>query len=954
VLAQTLVGRDQELALLEAGLDAVEGGAAVCLTLEGEPGIGKTRLLDQLRARAEERGFVALSGAGAEFERERPFSVWVDALDAFTVSQDLDGHDAWSAELAGELGQVLPSFARPGRRARGAIADERYRSHRAIRTLLGLLAESKPLVLALDDLHWGDAASIELVSSLVRRELDVPVLLALGFRTGQAGEELASAVAGPRVERIALERLSETEARALLEDVDAAAAAEIYRQAGGNPFYLEQLARASDGESVPVSLGRAIAEELGTLAPVSRTLLNGAAVAGEPFEPELAAAAGGLSEDEGLAALDDLLARDLVRPTEVPRRFVFRHSLVRQAVYESAGGGWRLGAHRRAAEMLAARGAGPAERAHHLEQAATQGDETALAVLIEAGHVVAPRAPAAAARWFEAALRLLPASDAERQVSVRESLATAYRSVGEFERCRTTLLEAAELVAPGDLARRVELTTQCAAVEHWQGRHEEARRRLTRAWEDLPDRRTAAAVALEIELAVDGFYGAKHDLAHTLELARDALAAAHDLGDSALMAAAASVLALAEAGVWNVGPAHAHRDEALRQIDRMSDAELAPRLETLYYLGWAESHLEHFDAALHHAERGIAIAREYGQGRLLLPLMLLRCYPFEMQGRLPEARESAETAVEIARLGANPHYLFWALFELAWAHYFAGRLDDAIAAGEESLTVGGRLSGGTMPSAGGGPGWVLAVSHFELGDVDQAEALMAGADMNDWVPAERCFNWENLALVAIARGNLDRAATLTESSAAEGAATDMQLPRAFSWRTRAALEIAGGHVAAGVSAAEKSVAAATGIGARLEAAFSRSLMGRALASDDSQRPRAIKVLREAERELDECGSHRMRDELRRELRRLGARSEVRGPAAGEEAGLGSLTVREREIAELVTERLTNPQIADKLFLSKKTVESHVRNLFVKLGVKSRVEIARMIERERREPAHPPA
>ncbi len=101
---------------------------------------------------------------------------------------------------------------------------------------------------------------------------------------------------------------------------------------------------------------------------------------------------------------------------------------------------------------------------------------------------------------------------------------------------------------------------------------------------------------------------------------------------------------------------------------------------------------------------------------------------------------------------------------------------------------------------------------------------------------------------------------------------------------------------------------------------------------------------------DRCGSVRFRDEMRRELRKLGARAEVRGPAASDESGMASLTKRELEIAELVTDRLTNPQIADKLFLSKKTVESHIRNLFVKLGASSRVEVARIVERDRRERA----
>ena len=109
--AGPLVGREKELEHLDAALDALDGGAAACLTVEGEPGIGKTRLLAELRARAEERGHVVLSGAAAEFERELPFSVWVDALDAYVASQELAEHEAGTPTLASELGQVLPVAA---------------------------------------------------------------------------------------------------------------------------------------------------------------------------------------------------------------------------------------------------------------------------------------------------------------------------------------------------------------------------------------------------------------------------------------------------------------------------------------------------------------------------------------------------------------------------------------------------------------------------------------------------------------------------------------------------------------------------------------------------------------------------------------------------------------------------------------------------------------------------
>ncbi len=959
--ARALVGRETELDHLEAALDVLDSGGSACVTLEGEPGIGKSRMLQELGQRAETRGHVVLSGVAAEFESELPFSVWVDALDAYVVSQSFEEHAAWDEDLAAELGQVLPSMK--DRNGAGAVADERYRAHRAVSRLLGLIADSQPLVLVLDDLHWSDGASIELISALIRREPAASVLLALGFRPGPAAERLHAAMDQTAVRRLELGHLSETEAALLLETVDAKAVSAIYRHGGGNPFYLEQLGRASDSGNlagaldngaggdelgVPAAVTAAIARELEALRPSTRMMLDAAAVAGDPFEPDLAAAIGELDRAEALVALDDLLALDIVRPTPVPRRFTFRHPLVRRAVYESARGGWRLAAHGRAAEALADRGAAPEERAHHVEQSAAPGDEAAIELLLEAGRRAAPRAPGAAVGWFAAALRLLPGADAERQVSARVELAAALRSVGELELCRATLLEAMDLLPPGSGDRRMELTSLCAAVEHWQGRHDEAHRRLAQAWDEATDRPSAAGAALQIELAVDGLYTL--DYARSIAMGADALESATGLGDRALIAAAASALCLAEVVAGQVEPARGHREEALAQIDRLSDAELAPRLEALYYLGWAENYLEHYDDAIEHVDRGIAIARATGEGRLLIPMMLVKGYPLEIQGRLGEAMQLCETAVESARLSANPHYLFWALFELGWAHYYLGDLEAAVVACEESSRAGGRLAGGTMPAASGGPGWPLAATLFELGELDRGFEVMqaiGGSELEHAIPVERCFYWEILALAELTRGRPDAAEEHASRAEEQAARLDLRLPTAVAGRARAALLLAAGNAAEAEAAAGAAATGFDSLGAALPAAYAHALQGRALASA-GDRKRAVAVLREAERTLDACGSVRERDSVRRELRKLGARAEARGPATPEDSGVGSLTKRELEIAELITDRLTNPQIAEKLFLSKKTVESHVRNLFLKLGASTRVEVARIVERDRRE------
>ncbi len=963
VSVRPTVGRELELELLDAALEALAESSLVCVALEGEPGIGKTRLLGELRDRAKARGCLVLAGSATEFERDLPFSVWVDALDAYVASQELGLQEVWDGEAVGELAGVLPSVTRPaGSASVNSVADERYRTHGAVRKLLELLAADRPLVLVLDDLHWSDGASIELLGALLRRGPDADVLLALAFRPMQAPARLSAAVTAPVVRRIGLAQLSEAEATLLLGELDPRTAAAIYGHGGGNPFYLEQLARAgqdaplevspkgaaTDGVGVPAAVVASLADELTSLSVTERMLLEAAAVAGEPFEPDLAATIAELSAAEGLAALDALLTHDLVRPTAVPRRFVFRHPLVRRAVYESTPGGWRLAAHARAAAELAARGAAAGERAHHVELSAEQGNEAAVELLLEAGEAAAPRAPAVATRWFQATLRLLRAGDAERHVSVRVALASALRSVGELDQCRSTLLEAIDLLPVGASERRVELTALCAATEHWLGRHDDAHQRLVRAWEDLPDRSTAAAAVLQIELAVDGLY--ELDFHQTAEMGRQALATARALGDRALIAAAASVFCLGETVAGRIDHARAWREEARAEVDRLTDEELAPRLEALYYLGWAETYLEQYADGIGRFERGLEIARATGDGRLLIPMMLGKNYALEMTGRLVEGLECCEAALEAARLSASPHELYRALFELGWTLYFSGDLDGAIAAFEESLRVDRRLAGGTIPNGGGGPGWGLGVAWFEAGEVERGRKILlelGGEEVARTMPVERCFDWESLTAVELAFGNSDAADAYALRAEEEAAQLGLQLPAALAGRARAAVLLSGGQPAAAAVMAARSAEAAEAIGAQLHVALSRSLQGRALAAA-GERQEAVAVLRRAERELDECGSLRVRDETRRELRRLGARAETRGPAREGDSGLESLTRREFEIATLATDRKTNREIAAELFLSLKTVESHMRHIFQKLDVSSRVEVARAIEHARRQ------
>jgi DNA-binding CsgD family transcriptional regulator len=173
----------------------------------------------------------------------------------------------------------------------------------------------------------------------------------------------------------------------------------------------------------------------------------------------------------------------------------------------------------------------------------------------------------------------------------------------------------------------------------------------------------------------------------------------------------------------------------------------------------------------------------------------------------------------------------------------------------------------------------------------------------------------------------------------------LRIAGAVADRAQAAVTLAAGDAADAAATALRAADAARAGGSTVEAARCDALAGRALAASGDRAP-AVAALRRAESVFDAGGLDRDRGRARLELRRLGARTEPRGPTATGVAGIDALSRREREIAELVTARKTNREIAGELFLSEKTVETHLRNVFAKLGVSSRVHVARMVEETR--------
>ncbi len=960
-IGERLVGRAETCGVFDDALSELDNGQSAVLALMGEPGIGKTRLLVELAARADARGQLVLSGAASELERDLPFWLFVDALDEYVAGLPPRRLEALDDDVRTELALVLPALARFGPAREATFQHERYRSHRAVRELLERLTASGPLVLVLDDLHWADAGSVELLGALLRRPPAAAVLLALAVRPRQAPERVAAALerahrAGT-LHRLEVGALTLDEAQDLLGDtVDDAAGAALYEESGGNPFYLEQLVRSlalertpnvpelSPGDlDVPPAVAVALAEELALLSDRARGVLEGAAVAGDPFEPELAAAAAATSEASALEALDELLKLDLVRETEVPRRFRFRHPLIRRAVYQSTPGGWRLGAHDRSAETLTARGASAVERAHHVERSARQGDAAAVATLREAGDAVAQRAPASAATWFGHALRLLPAAaPADGRVELLLSRARALVATGQFADGHAALLESIALVPADAVALRVRLTTACAGVEHLLGRHEQAHARLVSAMEGLRDPASPEAVALMIELAMDGFFHMDYELMRAW--ADRAFRTAGPLGDRPLTAAAVAALAFAGATSGATPEAEARRSEAAAYVADLDDEELALRLDAAANLAGAELYLDRYEEAEAHAARAIAVGRATGQSEFIpLPYSILGQVKL-LRGQLAEAAELLDNAVEGARLSGNVQALAGNLANRSFAALAAGDVGIALATAEECVELTRGLDQSLVCAAG----VALAAALLETGDPGRAVHSLVASSGGATLPlipgVWRAKYLELLTRCQLALGRRSAAEDATSAAGATAAALELRMAASMADRAAAAVELDAGHSDLAAKCALAAAAAADEVGAPVEAALARTLAGRALAQA-GQTERAVAELKHAASELQACGALRYRAAAERELRGLGHRVHRRTrPGNIDATGVEALTERELQVAGLVVDRRTNPEIAEALFLSPKTVETHMRNIFRKLDVSSRVEVARTVER----------
>jgi DNA-binding NarL/FixJ family response regulator len=428
--------------------------------------------------------------------------------------------------------------------------------------------------------------------------------------------------------------------------------------------------------------------------------------------------------------------------------------------------------------------------------------------------------------------------------------------------------------------------------------------------------------------------------------AERAVGAARQLEDRALTAAALAMLAMAESMTGDPARAEICRREAAALVDSLSDDGLARHLESAVRVAGMELYAGWYADGDRHASRALAVARASGQGgELFLVLVLTLGGLWRLRGKLAEAGELLDGGIEAARLLGNTHALVWSLGSRSAAALHVGDVDLALAAAQEAVDLSADLDEGFHSAEAAVD---LARALLETGKPQQAVDLLIGSAGGEELVliagGPRAHYLESLTLCWLA---LDRPIEARRAAVtAEVWASSLQLPMATAWANRAAaaVDLYTGNAAAAAERALLAAAGAEEVGAPIEAALSRTLAGRALART-GDRDRAIAELQNAAAALEARGALRWRAEAERELRKLGRRihrQTQRGKTGA--TGLEALTSRELQVAHLVVDRKTNPQIAAELFLSQKTVETHLRNIFRKIDVSSRVDLAHAVER----------
>lgn len=950
---RSFIGRERELELFGRALVQLDCGHVQMMYVTGEPGIGKTRLLAQFAESARNRERLVLVGRACESGRPALGSL-TTALDGHIAHLPADvkplGAQSNRLQLLSAVFPALSSSASPSARV------ERNQLRDAMLELLESLAEAG-LVLLLDDMHWADEDTLAVLEQLLDCP-GVPAILVLAYRKRQVSPALRALIAAAARRsadgQIELGPLSKGEAHLLLgaHGSDAWHHA-VYERSGGNPLYLKALAhstlpRGPSGEltvnGLPPAVEAALLLELDRLTPEVELVAHAAAIFVEPFDAALVAEICDLSEAKVFAAIDEMFDHDLVRPvTAATPRFEFRHLVVRQVFYQSSHPRWRFAAHARAARALARRGVPVTTQAYHVARAALHDHDAAVTLLNEAATALRFQAPATAAEWLETALNLLRREEQGfERAKLMLHLAVNLGAAGNLKKCRDILHDMLHLLPLDQVRLRAEAVAWCALVDRYLCLPAEGHALLTKELPRLSSQDSLEAAELMFQLAcielIDG------SVAECSRLAAHIVVIASELNDQPLECAGYGLAAVSEFLEQNVPLATTHLSKATHILDGLLDSELVQWLEVTVWVGWSALFLDQPDEALRHLDRGLALARARGQHIVVPGLLIGRAVALRAGGRLDEAGHCAEEAAELAELiGCGEQYAA-ALAVKCLTLTAAGRLDEALHIG--GLAVGHRTVGrsGRISWLAALPARALAEARLAAGDHDGCIALAAtvgGKSMLGADPWSQIAWYEMLTRAAVQGRCLDAAAEWADRAGVMARFLGLPGPTGLAKLAEAHLAL----VSASVQAVEPAMAAASALSTAsltIDVLRARLAIGRALASNGQVDDAAAEMIA-IESAAKACGAFHLadlavteRDRLAPKLSRVGAKEH--------DARIAALTPRQKQIAAMVADGLTNRQIARNLCVTEKTVEMHLSKIFTKLEVSTRTAVASVIIR----------
>ncbi len=774
LLSPVFVGRDAELARLQQALDDAAAGEPVVVVLGGEAGVGKSRLVEELGQRASAAGAQLLVGGCIDLGGDgMAFAPFVAALRDLIRQRGAAQVAGLAGEGAAELGALLPELATPGSSTGRAADGDRGRLYEAVLALLERVAADRPTVLVLEDLHWADRSTRELLAFVARTSRAARLLVLATYRSDDLhrGHPLRPFLAEldrvRAVQRMELPRLTRSDVAAQLAGISGGTPTPdrvdvVFERSEGNPFFVEELSCCTLRTGLPDTLRELLLTRVDRLSRPTQGVIRRASILGTRFGYQLLQAISSESDDALLDALREAVEANLLVTELDADAFAFRHSLLREVLHDDQLPGEHTRLHTRVAEALTERpDLVPADRlqtelAHHWYAAHR------LALALPAAYAAAQVAErifayAEQLRMLERVLELwdvVPDAgeriDADRFDLVCQTVTAAHRS-GDYERAVALSDLAVSMVDP---TAEPERAARALAV---RGRLGKACGRLTAdddLWAALRLLPEQPATSLRAEV----LGSLAHSMALTgqgdepLALARAAVATAQEAADPVAELSAQSTLGMLLVGQGDVedGLTAARRSVALaeqfggqfhvaRVLTNMSD--------TLCGLG---RYLEAVEAA----RAGMAVAREVGLTRSFGTLLLgNEAEPLLLLGRTGEAEQVLEQAFAATPDAGESTFLHRLAADVALVHGDLAAAGASLALARPHLSWGAAME--PLPQYGLPVARVTAELAAAEGDLDRAWLAASEPLAGGLVRSHGRYWWP--LLVVAARAAADRA-----------------------------------------------------------------------------------------------------------------------------------------------------------------------------------------------------